>query len=107
VPIAAPPGWGGPVAAPPPTRSALPPPPVLAAPGIPAIPGPYRSPPQRSLAEMANQQLRRDRKDPLAQGVQDAGRDDCIHGSDKPGAVGGLLNAPVVVARMLADKCAK
>jgi hypothetical protein len=85
----------------------LPPAPVLAPPGIPALPGPYRSPPQRSLADMANQQLRRDRKDPLAQGVEEAGVDDCMRGSDKPGPVGGLLNAPIVAMRALAGKCAK
>jgi hypothetical protein len=80
---------------------------VLTAPGISAIPGPYRSPPQRSLAEMANQQLRRDHKDPLAQGVEDAGRGDCLH-QPKPGEPNfGLLNAPIVVAKALSGKCPK
>jgi hypothetical protein len=106
--VPAPPGWGGPPAtAPVAPRTALPPAPVLTAPGLPSLPGPYRSPPQRSLAEMANQQLRRERKDPLAQGVEQSGVDDCLHASDKESSVGGLLNAPVVAARALAGKCAK
>lgn len=80
---------------------------MLAPPGVSALPGPYRSPPQRSLADMANAQLRRDRKDPFEQGVQDAGVDDCMHASDKPSQVGGLLNAPVIALRALSGKCAK
>jgi hypothetical protein len=80
---------------------------VLAPPGLSAIPGPYRTQPQRSLADMANAQLRRDRKDALAQGVEGAGRDDCMHAPDKPGMTGGLLNAPVVALRALTGNCAK
>lgn len=79
----------------------------MAPPGISPIPGPYRSAPQRSLADMANQQLRRDRKDPFAQGVEEAGKDDCLKPSDKPGSVGGLLNAPVLAARALTGNCPK
>lgn len=56
---------------------------------------------------MANQQLRRDRKDPLARDIEDAGVDDCAHASDKPSQVGGLLNAPIIAMRALAGKCAK
>ena len=103
--VPAPPGWGGPVAAPP--RTALPPAPVLAPPGLSALPGPYRTQPQRSLADMANAQLRRDRKDPLAQDVQDAGKDDCMHASNKAGVLGGLLAAPVVAAKALTGNCPK
>jgi hypothetical protein len=102
--VPAPPGWGIPAA---PPRAALPPAPVLAPPGISAIPGPYRTPPQRSLADMANAQLRRDKKDPLAQGVENAAKEDCLHGSDKPGTLGGLLNAPVVAAKALTGNCPK
>ena len=105
--VPAPPGWGGPVTPVPAPRPALPPAPVLTSPGISALPGPYRTPPQRSLADMANQQLRRDRKDPLAQGVQDAAVEDCTHASDKPSQVGGLLNAPILAMRALSGKCPK
>jgi hypothetical protein len=80
---------------------------VLAPPGISPIPGPYRTPPQRSLADMANAQLRRDRKDPLAQDVQDAGKDDCLHASGKSGVLGGLLAGPVVAAKALTGNCPK
>ncbi|MEJ6021195.1 hypothetical protein [Ramlibacter sp. PS4R-6] len=106
--IPAPPGWGGPAtpvpAAP---RPALPPPPVLTAPAIPSLPGPYRTPPQRSLSEMANQQLRRDRKDPLAQGVEAASRGDCLHAPKEGEANYGLLNAPILAMKALTDKCPK
>jgi hypothetical protein len=105
--VPAPPGWGGPPAVAAPPRPALPPAPVLAAPGLPAIPGPYRTQPRGSLADMANAQLRRDKKDPLAQDVQDAGRDDCLHASDKPGMTGGLLKAPVVALKALTGNCPK
>jgi hypothetical protein len=106
--VPAPPGWGGPPPrAPAAPRTALPPAPVLAPPGISPIPGPYRLPARRSLSEMANEQLRRDHKDPFAQGVDEAGRDDCLHPSDKDNAVGGLLAAPALVARALTGKCAK
>lgn len=82
---------------------------MLAAPALPPIGLPYRTPPQRSLSEMANQQLRRDRKDPLAQGVEESGRDDCFHPADKDKqvAIGGLLNAPVVAMRALTGNCPK
>jgi hypothetical protein len=75
--------------------------------GLSPIPGPYRTSPQRSLADRANEQLRRDGKDSLAQGVEDAARDDCLHAPDKPGVLGGLLNAPVVAARALTGNCPK
>jgi hypothetical protein len=97
-------GWGAPIPAPP--RAALPPAPVLA-PAIPPHPGPYRVAPQRSVSEMANAQLRREKKDPLAADVEDASVDDCLRASDKPSVVSGLLNAPVVAARALTGKCAK
>jgi hypothetical protein len=56
---------------------------------------------------MANEQLRRDKKDPLAQNVQDAGKDDCMHAPEKSGVLGGLLNAPVVAAKALTGNCSK
>ena len=59
------------------------------------------------MSDMANAQLRREKTDPLAADVENAAVDDCMHASDKPSAVSGLLNAPVVAARALAGKCAK
>jgi len=60
-------------------------------------------------ARMANEQLRRDNKtrDPLAEGMGDAGRDDCMHAPEKPSVAGGLLALPEVAARALTGKCAK
>ena len=70
-------------------------------------PGPYRTQ-RRSLADMANEQLRRGKpKDPLAEGMENASRDDCLHAPKQEGQVGGLLNAPAIVMRALTDKCAK
>ena len=77
-------------------------------PAIPPHPGPYRIQRQRSLAEMANEQLRRGKpKDPLADGVEGAAVDDCLHAPRDPPAVGGLLAAPGLVARALSGKCAR
>ena len=59
---------------------------------------------------MANEQLRRGQpKDPLAEGMEGAGRDDCLHGSTGPNTptVSGLLKAPGVIGRALSDKCAR
>jgi len=50
--------------------------------------------------------LRRDRKDPFARGVEEAGKDDCLN-PKKDSAVGGLLNAPIVVAKALTGNCPK
>jgi hypothetical protein len=80
---------------------------VLVPRGLPPIEGPYRTQPQRSLSDMANAQLRRDRKDPLAQAVDNSAKDDCLHAPDKPGVLGGLLNAPVVAAKALTGNCPK
>jgi hypothetical protein len=74
--------------------------------GGPLSPGPYRIQ-RRSLADMANEQLRREKKDPLAEGMKDAGRDDCLHAPEKPGMLGGLLAAPQLAARALGDRCAR
>jgi hypothetical protein len=103
--VPAPPGWG--IVPAPAPRAALPPAPVLTPRGIPPIEGPYRTQPQRSLSDMANAQLRRDRKDPLAQAVDNSAKDDCLHAPDKPGMLGGLLNAPVVAAKALTGNCPK
>ena len=87
------------------TRSGFPPAPVLA-PTIPPHPGPFRVQPQRSLSEMANEQLRRARKDPLAENMENAAVDDCLKPGKDPMA-GGLLNAPIVAARALGGRCPK
>jgi hypothetical protein len=88
---------------------ALPPAPVpIVVPAIPPHPGPYRIQRQRSLAEMANEQLRRGKpKDPLAEAVEGAAVDDCLHAPRDPPTVGGLLAAPGLVARALGGKCPK
>jgi hypothetical protein len=95
---------GGTRTAPP---SAVPPAPVVI-PAIPPHPGPFRVQRQRSLSEMANEQLRRGKpKDPLAEGMEGAAIDDCLHAPTKPDALGGLLAAPSLALRALGDRCAK
>lgn len=91
--------------------TALPPAPILlpAPPPASLHPGPFRDR-RRSLADMANEQLRRGKpRDPLAEGMEGAGRDDCLHGSTTGGTptVGGLLAAPQLLNRALTDKCAR
>lgn len=66
-----------------------------------------RPPGQRSLADMANEQLNGGkRRDRLADGMENAARPDCL----RPGAagtdtVGGLLAAPLIAARALQGEC--
>ncbi len=85
----------------------MPPAPVLV-PAIPPHPGPFRIQRQRSLAEMANEQLRRGKpKDPLAEGMEGSAIDDCLHSPRNAPMVGGLLALPGLAARALTDKCAK
>lgn len=108
--VPAPPGWGAPApAAPAPAPMRPAPPPAIVVPAIPPHPGPFRVQ-QRSLADMANEQLRRGAKprvDPMAAGIEDAAVDDCLHAPTKPSAVGGLLAAPALAARALSGRCAK
>jgi hypothetical protein len=86
----------------------LPPAPLILPPVRPSLPGPYRIAPRRSLADMANEQLRRGKpKDPLAAGMEDAARDDCLHAPGTTSTLGGLLNAPQLLERALTGKCAK
>ena len=93
----------GPVPAPRP--SALPPAPLILPPVIAPHPGPYRQR-QRSLADMANEQLRRGKpKDPLEQGMEDAGREDCLRAPTREQAASGLLAAPELALRALSGKC--
>jgi len=110
------PGWGAPGVAPAapvaPARPALPPAPLILPPAIAPHPGPYRVQRQPSLSELANAQLRRGKpKDPLAEGVEGAGVDDCLHppanSANGTPTVGGLLAAPGLVARALSGRCAK
>jgi hypothetical protein len=83
------------------------PPAPMVVPAIPPHPGPYRSR-QRSLADMANEQLRRGKpKDALAEGMERAAVDDCLHAPRDTPAVGGLLAAPALAARALSGRCAK
>ena len=84
----------------------MPPAPVVV-PAIPPHPGPFRVQRPRSLSEMANEQLRRGKKDPLTEGMEGASTDDCLHAPRQAGPVGGLLALPGLAARALADKCAK
>jgi hypothetical protein len=84
----------------------LPPAPVLT-PAVPLHPGPFNVQ-RRSLADMANAQLRRGKpRDPLAEGMEGAAVDDCLHSPAATPAVGGLLAAPGLAARALSGRCAK
>jgi hypothetical protein len=79
---------------------------------------PYRPPlatPQRSLSEMANEQLRRKPRDPLAEGMQSAGDIDCAKAASEQGKqenindvnTSGLLNVGPLLKRALEGKCRK
>ena len=97
---------------PPPAASSGRPQPINApaiTPVIPLHPGPFRVQPRRSLAEMANEQLRRGTKprDPFADGMGDAAVDDCLHAPSGAPSAGGLLAAPGLAARALSGRCAK
>lgn len=80
----------------------------LLLPNLPLLPGPYRVQPRRSLADMANEQLRRGKpRDPLAEAMQDAALEDCVRAPTNTPTVGGLLAAPGLVARALSGRCPK
>jgi hypothetical protein len=102
-------GWGPPGVAPARPPAALPPAPlILPRLPVPSVPGPYALPQRRSLADMANEQLRRGKpKDPLAEGMESAGRDDCLHAPGTTATMGGLLAAPSVIGRGLGGGCAR
>lgn len=71
------------------------------------VPGPWNTQ-RRSLADMANEQLRRGpHKDALEQGMEGAGRDDCLHAPSRTPQAGGLLQLPSVVGRALSGNCPK
>lgn len=83
-------------------------PPPLILPNFSNLPGPYRIQPRRSLADMANEQLRRGGpRDPLAEGMRDAGKADCTRAPTTTSTVGGLLAAPGLIARGLSGDCPK
>ena len=80
----------------------------LLLPNLPLLPGPYRVQPRRSLADMANEQLRRGKpRDPLAESMQDAALEDCVRAPTNTPTVGGLLAAPGLAARALSGRCPK
>jgi hypothetical protein len=57
---------------------------------------------------MANEQLRRGKpKDPLAEGMEGAAREDCLRARERQGNVTGLLNAPSVIGQALSGNCPK
>ena len=57
---------------------------------------------------MANEQLRRGKpKDPLAEGMEGATVDDCLHEPGKAPMMGGLLSAPGLAAKALSGRCPK
>jgi hypothetical protein len=82
---------------------------ILPAPAAGPKPGslayPYmigNQPRQRSLAEMANEQLNPGgKKDKFATGVEESVKPDCL----APNQAGGLLAAPVIAAMAVTNKC--
>ena len=80
------------------------PPPLV----LPSLDGPFRlrTPPrQKSLSEMANDQLRRGRGgDALANGIEDAGIADCLRDA-KTAPLTGLAAAPALAVQALEGKC--
>ncbi|MDO8280341.1 MAG: hypothetical protein Q7T63_19760, partial [Burkholderiaceae bacterium] len=91
-----------PAAAPPAIASPRTPP----LPGLPELAGPYRvQPRQRSLSDMANEQLRRGRpRDKWAEGMEDAASADCLR-AGRTETLGGLLAVPGLAARALQGRC--
>ena len=57
--------------------------------------------------DMANEQLRRDRKGALEEGMEGAGRTDCLHAPATQPNAGGLLQLPSVVGRAMSGNCPK
>lgn len=69
----------------------------------------YRPPlslPQRSLADMANDQLRRKPRDAFAESIQSAGSIDCLKDA-ADGAAQGLLAIGPLLKRAIEEKCRK
>jgi hypothetical protein len=77
-------------------------------PGPPVSAGPFRDrpAPRRSLAEMANEQLRRgNARDRLDVGMEGALKPDCTAPQSATATAGGLLGAPIAAARALSGGC--
>ncbi len=65
-----------------------------------------RAPGQRSLADMANEQLNAGRhRDKLAEGMANSATPDCLRPSGEKEVLSGLLAAPIIVQRALQEKC--
>lgn len=80
----------------------------LVLPNLSNLPGPYREPTRRSLADMANEQLRRGKlRDPLAEGVEASRVDDCVRAPGGTPTVSGLLTTPGLLAKALDGRCPK
>ena len=63
-------------------------------------------PGQRSLSEMANEQLNPGRaRDRLADGMAGAAVPDCLRPTDEKEVLTGLLAAPLIAQRALQGKC--
>jgi hypothetical protein len=63
-------------------------------------------PGQRSLSEMANEQLNPGRaRDRLAEGMAGAAVPDCLRPKDEKEVLTGLLAAPLIAQRALQGKC--
>ena len=62
--------------------------------------------PQRSLSEMANEQLRRKPRDPFAEAVNAAGHIDCVK-ERPPGPLQGLLAIVPLLQLAAEEKCKK
>ncbi len=74
---------------------------------LPPLRGPYAPPPkQRSLADMANEQLRKGNPTTaIEDGVRAAEKPDCIGPPKSDSAVGGLLNLPKLALDAVRGKC--
>ena len=65
-----------------------------------------RAPGQRSLADMANEQLNAGKyRDKLAEGMAGAATPDCLRPSGEKEVLTGLLAAPLIAQRALHENC--
>ncbi len=56
---------------------------------------------------MANEQLRREKKDPLTERMESAAVDDCLHAPKSEQQLGGLLAVPALALKALSGRCPK
>lgn len=77
---------------------------------------PPNAQPRRSISEMANEQLRRDRRGKLEEGIDNAGDIDCLKDAAAQGkdnkasdnvSTAGLLNIGPLLKRTIEEKCKK